>query len=78
MARFARVVAIEAWRHITRRGNARQVVFEGDADRLVYLTRSGGPAWQAGNPADAGVKTGRRCGAAWVVGNWWWRGGHDG
>jgi putative transposase len=37
MARFARVVAIDAPRHITQRGNARQVVFEGGADRLVYL-----------------------------------------
>ena len=37
MARFARVVAVDARRHITQRGNARQVVFEGDADRLVYL-----------------------------------------
>jgi putative transposase len=37
MAPFARVVAIDAPHHITQRGNARQVVFEGDADRLVYL-----------------------------------------
>ena len=37
MARFARVVAIDAPHHITQRGNARQTVFEGDADRLVYL-----------------------------------------
>jgi len=31
------VVAIEAPHHITQRGNARQTVFEGDPDRLVYL-----------------------------------------
>jgi hypothetical protein len=37
MARFARVVAIDAPHHITQRGNARQTVFEGDPDRLVYL-----------------------------------------
>jgi putative transposase len=37
MARFARVVAVDAPHHITQRGNARQVVLEGDADRLVYL-----------------------------------------
>jgi hypothetical protein len=37
MVRFARVVAIVAPRHITRRGNARQVVPEGDPDRLVHL-----------------------------------------
>jgi putative transposase len=37
MARLARVVAIEAPHHITQRGNARQTVFEGDPDRLVYL-----------------------------------------
>jgi putative transposase len=37
MARLARMVAIDAPRHITQRGNARQVVFESDADRLVYL-----------------------------------------
>lgn len=37
MARLARVVAIDAPHHITQRGNARQTVFEGDADRLVYL-----------------------------------------
>jgi putative transposase len=37
MARFARVVATDSPHHVTQRGNARQFVFESDADRLVYL-----------------------------------------
>jgi hypothetical protein len=37
MVRFARVVAIDARRHITQRGNARQFLFECDPGRLVYL-----------------------------------------
>jgi putative transposase len=37
MARFARVVAIGVPHHVTQRGNARRLIFESDADRLVYL-----------------------------------------
>jgi len=37
MARLARVVAVGVPHHVTQRGNARQVVFSTDADRLVYL-----------------------------------------
>jgi putative transposase len=37
MARFARVLAADTAYHVTQRGNARQVVFESDADHLVYL-----------------------------------------
>jgi putative transposase len=37
MARFARVVVPEVAHHITQRGNARQVIFSSDADRLAYL-----------------------------------------
>ncbi|MGH9498027.1 MAG: transposase [Terriglobales bacterium] len=37
MARLARVVVTDVPHHITQRGNARQVVFGGDADRLTYL-----------------------------------------
>ncbi|PWU01004.1 MAG: transposase [Terriglobia bacterium] len=37
MARLARVIAPGVPHHITQRGNARRVVFETDADRLVYL-----------------------------------------
>ncbi len=37
MARFARVVAADTAHHVTQRGNARRLVFETDADRLVYL-----------------------------------------
>jgi len=37
MARFARVVATGLPHHVTQRGNARRIIFESDADRLVYL-----------------------------------------
>jgi hypothetical protein len=37
MARFARVLGTDTAYHVTQRGNARQVVFESGADRLVYL-----------------------------------------
>lgn len=37
MARFARVVAAGVPHHVTQRGNGRRVVFETDADRMVYL-----------------------------------------
>jgi putative transposase len=37
VARLARVVAIDIPHHVTQRGNARQRIFESDADHLVYL-----------------------------------------
>ena len=37
MARLARVLSTDTPHHVTQRGNARQLVFESDADRLVYL-----------------------------------------
>jgi len=37
MARLARVIAVNTPHHVTQRGNARQRVFESDADHLVYL-----------------------------------------
>jgi REP-associated tyrosine transposase len=37
MARLARVLSADIPFHVTQRGNARQYVFECDADRLVYL-----------------------------------------
>ena len=37
MARLARVLSADTPYHVTQRGNARQPVFESDADRLVYL-----------------------------------------
>lgn len=37
MARLACVVATGVPHHVTQRGNARRLVFESDADRLVYL-----------------------------------------
>jgi putative transposase len=37
MPRLARVIAEGVVHHITQRGNARRMVFESDADRLVYL-----------------------------------------
>ena len=37
MARLARVLSIDTPHHVTQRGNARQVIFDSDADRLVYL-----------------------------------------
>ena len=37
MARFARVVVIDVPHHVTQRGNARQVIFANDSDRVTYL-----------------------------------------
>src|SRR6185437_5397956 len=37
MARLPRVVAVDIPHHVTQRGNARQVVFSQDADRITYL-----------------------------------------
>jgi putative transposase len=37
MARLSRVVAIDVPHHVTQRGNARQIVFGSDPDRLTYL-----------------------------------------
>ena len=37
MGRLARVVAIDIPHHVTQRGNARQCIFAGDADRITYL-----------------------------------------
>jgi len=37
MTRLARVLSANTPFHVTQRGNARQYVFESDADRLVYL-----------------------------------------
>jgi putative transposase len=37
MARFARVVVADVPHHVTQRGNARQVIFASDADRMTYL-----------------------------------------
>ena len=37
MARLARVLSVDTPHHVTQRGNARQLVFESDADHLVYL-----------------------------------------
>jgi putative transposase len=37
MARLARVLCVDTPYHVTQRGNAHQLVFETDADRLVYL-----------------------------------------
>jgi len=37
MARFARVIALNVAHHVTQRGNARQFILNGDADRDVYL-----------------------------------------
>jgi len=37
MARLARVVATGVPHHVTQRGSARRLIFDGDADRLVYL-----------------------------------------
>jgi putative transposase len=37
MARFARVIALNVAHHVTQRGNARQFILDGDADRKVYL-----------------------------------------
>lgn len=41
MARFARVVVVDVPHHVTQRGNARQVILSGDADRLAYLELRG-------------------------------------
>ena len=37
MTRLARVVAVGVPHHVTQRGNARQFILGGDADRRVYL-----------------------------------------
>ena len=37
MARLPRVVIVDVPHHVTQRGNARQVIFRSDADRLTYL-----------------------------------------
>ena len=37
MARLPRVISPDTPHHVTQRGNARQLVFESDADRLLYL-----------------------------------------
>jgi putative transposase len=37
MARLARVIALDTPHHVTQRGNARQSIFQSDADRTVYL-----------------------------------------
>ena len=37
MARLPRVVIAEVAHHVTQRGNARQVIFSDDGDRIVYL-----------------------------------------
>ena len=37
MARMARVVVAEVPYHVTQRGNARQYLLEGEAERTVYL-----------------------------------------
>lgn len=36
MARLPRVVIVDVPHHVTQRGNARQVIFNADADRLAY------------------------------------------
>ena len=37
MARLPRVVIADVAHHVTQRGNARQVIFGGDPDRIAYL-----------------------------------------
>src|SRR5208337_4280311 len=37
MARLPRVVIVDVPHHVTQRGNARQVIFTSDSDRLAYL-----------------------------------------
>jgi REP element-mobilizing transposase RayT len=37
MARLPRVVVADVAHHVTQRGNARQVIFACDADRVIYL-----------------------------------------
>ena len=37
MARLPRIVAVNIPHHVTQRGNARQFILSGDAERLVYL-----------------------------------------
>ena len=37
MARLPRVVIVDVAHHVTQRGNARQLVFDCDADRITYL-----------------------------------------
>ena len=37
MARLPRVVVVDVPHHVTQRGNAQQIVFSSDADRLTYL-----------------------------------------
>lgn len=37
MARLARVVAVDVPHHVTQRGDARQVIFAADPERMVYM-----------------------------------------
>jgi putative transposase len=37
VARLARVIVVDVPYHVTQRGNARQFILTGDADRVVYL-----------------------------------------
>jgi len=37
MARLPRVVIVDVPHHVTQRGNARQVILAGDANRVTYL-----------------------------------------
>ncbi|HEV3218761.1 MAG TPA: transposase [Candidatus Acidoferrales bacterium] len=37
MARLPRIVAVNTAHHVTQRGNARQSILSGDAERMVYL-----------------------------------------
>src|SRR5580658_7698135 len=37
MARLPRIVAVNTAHHVTQRGNARQFILSGDAERMVYL-----------------------------------------
>ena len=37
MARFARVVIVDVAHHVTQRGNGRQFILAGEAERMVYL-----------------------------------------
>jgi putative transposase len=37
MARLPRVVVVDVPHHVTQRGNARQIIFSQDSDRITYL-----------------------------------------